>query len=85
MTEDEARKVGQALNLAGLPGAAEAVHPGDPGGAWCIRYEGRDVILASLDALIRHLGGAADASRTEPGRRDGRPVRGFVFPPRGQD
>ncbi len=79
MTEDEARKVARALELAGLPGEAGPTDRAVPGGEWRIWHDGQDVTLASLDALIEHLGGEA-APPLEPGWHDGRPVRGFVFP-----
>ena len=82
MTEDEARKVAEALRLVGLPGDAGPADTAAPDGAWCIWHDGQDVTLSSLDALIEHLGDAAPY--LEPGWHDGRPVRGFVFPQSGR-
>ncbi|EST35764.1 hypothetical protein N566_17295 [Streptomycetaceae bacterium MP113-05] len=82
MTKDEARKVARALELVGLPGEAGPADPAVPDGAWRIWRDGQDVTLASLDALIEHLGG--ETAPLEPGWHDGHPVRGFVFPDAGR-
>lgn len=83
MTEDEARKVAEALHLAGIPGEASPLDPAEPGGTWWIRHDGEDVTLAALDALIAYLGGDR-TEPAEPGWHNGRPVRGFVFPTSGR-
>lgn len=88
MTEDEARRVEQALalaGLAGLPGRAAPADPDERNGAWRIVDDaGKDITLASLDALLEWMGGTTGAAPA-PGWHNGRPVRGFVFTDSGQD
>lgn len=84
MTEDEARKVQQALTLAGVAVEAAPLDPSRPDSAWRL-WRGlgddrRDVTLTALDALVEKLGGDS----RDPGWHDGQPVRGFIFPEHGR-
>ncbi|MFZ3569295.1 hypothetical protein ACNYS0_20300 [Streptomyces sp. BH034] len=81
MNEDEARRVARMLSEMDRPGVAAPADPDNPAGEWRIydrpEPELREDITANvLDALIDR----GDYSATLPA--GGRPVRGFVIPPK---